>query len=93
MAWTVTRENTVFGNKRAVLLKCIADAATQNVYTGLSRIDHFVGPSKISMSTASISSFTVAYNSSATGVQSFGVLGCSGFVSGDEFFITVYGPA
>ena len=88
MAWTVSREHSVFGNKRAVLVKCTADAATQTVETGLSVIDG-VGLGYGSMST--IVGPKVYINSNASGVQSNGVLGCSGFTIGDDVYITVYG--
>lgn len=88
MAWTVTRHQSVFGNKRVVGLKLTADTATQTVETGLSVIDwHSVGFG--SMST--IVGVTVFINSNASGVQSNGVLGCSGFTSGDDIYVTVYG--
>jgi len=90
MAWTITRYNKVYGNDRTVHLRCIADAATQNIFTGLSFIEAFHGPSAVSM-TSSVYSFHISPNSSATGAQSFGILGMSGFTSGDEFFITVFG--
>lgn len=87
MAWTVTKYPTVMGDKRTVGIKVTADAATQTVETGLSVIDFFsVGICSLTTSTSKIWA-----NSNASGVQSLGVLGCSGFTSGDEIFITVYG--
>lgn len=88
MAWTVTKYPTVFGNKRAVGMKLVADAATQTVETGLKNIEWF-SYGKGSMATQV--GLTIAINSNASGVQSYGVLGCSGFSSGDELYITVYG--
>lgn len=88
MAWTVTRDKTVFGNKAVVNLKLTADAATQTVETGLAKIDHF-NQGFGSMST--LVGLTVAINSNAIGVASAGVLGLSGFTSGDDIFLTVYG--
>jgi len=88
MAWTVTRTPSVFGNKRAVLIKCTADAATQTVETGLGVVEH------VSLGYGSMATFVgpkVFINSNASGVQSLGVLGCSGFTSGDDCYITVYG--
>lgn len=88
MAWTVSRDKTVFGNKAVVLLKCTADAATQTVETGLSRVDHYtLGYG--SMST--IVGLSIFPNSNASGTNSNGVLGCSGFTSGDDVYMTVYG--
>lgn len=88
MAWTVTRYPTVFGNKRAVGLKLEADEATQTVETGLGTIE-WMSVAYSSMST--VVGLNVAVNSSASGVESHGVLGCSGFTSGDVLYVTVYG--
>lgn len=88
MAWTVTREHTVFGNKRVVNIKMVADAATQTVESGLSVLDHFtLGIGSMTTNT----SFKIAINSNASGVQSNGVLGCTSFTSGDIIYVTVYG--
>ena len=87
MAFTVSSKQTVFGNYRAVILDVTADAATQTVETGLKNIvGHSTGLQ--SCSTAAIKIYA---NSNASGVQSFGVLGISGCVSGDEFYVVVYG--
>lgn len=88
MAWTVTKYPTVFGNKRVVGIKCVADAATQAVETGLKYIE-WMGVGYSSMTT--IVGLNVAINSNASGVAALGTVGCSGFTSGDVFYITVYG--
>ena len=88
MAWTVTKYGTVFGDKRVVGLKLTADAATQTVETGLSVIEWLAVSAKASMASQGVKVFI---NSNASGVQSMGVLGCSGFASGDDIYITVYG--
>ena len=87
MAWTVSRTPSVFGNKRAVLLKLTADAATQTVESGLSVIEG------MALGAASMTTLNARVwpNSNASGVQSNGVLGCSGFVSGDILYVTVFG--
>ena len=64
-----------------------ADAATQTVETGLDVVEWFTIGAK-SLATGAPHIYA---NSNATGTKSNGVLGCSGFVSGDEFFVTVYG--
>lgn len=88
MAWTVTREHTVLGNKRVVLMKLSADAATQTVESGIGVIDNFsIGVN--SMTT--VAGFKIAINSNASGVASNGVLGLSGFTNGDVIYVTVYG--
>lgn len=87
MAYTVTKIPTTFGNKKVAMIKLVADAATQTVETGLGVIEaHSVGYG--SMATQGVKVFI---NSNASGVQSFGVLGCSGFASGDEMYVTVFG--
>lgn len=88
MAWTVTRNPSVFGNKRIVGMKLTADAATQTVETGLSVIEWYSIGHLSSMASAAPK---VHINSNASGVQSMGVLGCSGFASGDDLYITVFG--
>ena len=87
MAYTVSSKQSVMGNQRVVMMDITADAATQTVETGLKKINAFSsGPQ--SLSTAGIKIYA---NSNASGVQSYGVLGLSGLVSGDELFIVVYG--
>jgi hypothetical protein len=88
MAYTVTRYKSVFGNKRIVGLEITADAATQTVETGLSKIE-WSAIHLQSMNT--IVGVKIAVNSIASGVQSMGVLGISGVSSGDKFYVTVYG--
>ena len=88
MAWTVTRTKTVLGNHAVVFLKMTADGATATVETGLKRVVH-MDWSKASMTT--IVGPNVAVNSNASGIASMGVLGFSGFTSGDLLYATVYG--
>lgn len=87
MAWTVTKVVHVYGDQRVVNLKLQADAATQTIETGLSVIEHFsVGAQSLTSGAPKIYA-----NSNASGVQSNGVLGCSGFTSGDQLYVQVYG--
>jgi len=87
MAYTVTRVKTVFGDKRAVALQIVADAATQAIATGLQHIDfHALAPS--SLSTAAIKCFI---NKNASGVATEGTIGISGCAAGDVFTVTVFG--
>jgi hypothetical protein len=89
MAYTVSRENTVFGNKRAVFMTITADAATQAIETGLQKVDFIGGIAVLSATT--LASMHFAINSNASGVQSYGVIGMSGLTSGDLLHITVFG--
>jgi hypothetical protein len=88
MAWTVTVvDKTVLGNKRVISLNCLPDAATQAVATGLQVIDWF----SVGVQSASTAAFKIYANKDASGAVANGTLGCSGFVSGDNLFINVYG--
>lgn len=87
MAYTVSRKQGSDGDKRRVIIDITADAATQTVESGLSVVEgHAIGIQ--SCSTAAIKVYA---NSNASGVQSMGVLGISGCVSGDEFYVICYG--
>ena len=87
MAYTVTRTQSVFGNLRAVIMEVVADAATEAVPTGLSKI---VGMSYApkSMTTSNIHLYA---NSGVAGTATLGTIGITGCTAGDHFFITVYG--
>lgn len=87
MAYTVTRYKTVFGDKRTVMMKITADAATQTIETGLNVVEAF-SHGKASMNTANQH---FAINSNASGVQSMGVIAVTGCTTGDEFYVVVYG--
>ncbi len=87
MVYTITKDKTVFGNKRCVGLKISADAASETVSTGLQHVD-FVGFGHISMTSLGI---RIRPNLTAAGAASEGSIGISGCTSGDEFFVTVYG--
>lgn len=87
MAYTVSRKISVFGDQRVAILDITADAATQTVETGMSKVNG-ISIGQKSLSTAAIKCYV---NSNASGVQSFGVLGISGCASGDQFFVIVYG--
>jgi hypothetical protein len=89
MAYTITRNKTVFGNLRVVGLDVTADAATQTIETGLKNVIFATGACPISMNT--LVGYKIALNSNASGVQSFGVLGVSGITSGDHFSLVVFG--
>ncbi len=88
MAYTISKEITVFGNKRSVLLDITADAATQAIETGLARVDYFnVGLASM----ATQIGFKIVPNKDASGTAASGKLGVSGLTSGDRLFVTVYG--
>jgi hypothetical protein len=78
---------TVFGNLRCHIMRLTADAAEGNVATGLRIIDGFATGGQ-SMTTGAI---RFAANENSSGTAAMGTLGISGAVSGDEFFVTVWG--
>lgn len=87
MPFTITREQTAFGNKRAVLLDVLADGAEANIDTGLGHVDAFtVGVKSIATMT-----YTMHENVDSSGTASDGTIGVSGLTSGDEFFLVIYG--
>lgn len=88
MAYTVSQiANWNAGNQRVRHLRVTADAATQVIETGLGVIEAF----SIGIITCTTGGFHTAFNSNASGVQSYGVLGFSGCASADSFFVTVFG--
>jgi len=89
MAWTVAQiDKYNVGPKRVHVLSLTADAATFNVVTGLDIIDHFTrGQVSVTAGTDQV----MSVNCGAEGTSIAGVLGASGFTSGDVLFVTVYG--
>lgn len=88
MAFTIARTQLGgTGNVREIVLDVTADASTQTVETGLKVVAGFA----LGVVSAATMGFKVAPNSNASGVQSMGVLGISGLVSGDRLFIRVIG--
>lgn len=88
MAYTVTKKNQCAqGDVIAIAYDIIADAATATLDTGLSQVlYHSLSP--ISMTTAGIKLYP---NAGDTGTSIAGKVGISGVVSGDRFYLTVYG--
>jgi len=87
MAYTVTKVPSVFGDQRVVMMNITADAATQTIETGLSKINGMA----LGVQSLATMGIKVYANSNASGVQAYGSVGMSGLVSGDQLFITVYG--
>jgi len=87
MAYTVTINKTVFGNKRVHGLKIVADAASATVETGLSYIDWY----SVGVSSMNSMGIRLRPNTGAGSTSAVGYLGVSGCTSGDEFYVTVYG--
>ena len=88
MAYTVVfSKKGVQGDQRIHALKITADAATQNVDTGLKYIDFC----SVGIRSASTAAIKIYPNSGAGGTSLVGYLGISGAVSGDEFYVVCYG--
>lgn len=90
MAWTVTKVDEFnTANKITKVFDITTDSAESTITTGLAVIKGFqLGPQSISTAGAGIH---IYHNSGSTGTAIAGALGCSGFTSGDEFFLTVFG--
>lgn len=89
MAYTVTKVfDSVFGNQRVCGYDVTADATTQAIATGLKFINvcHIQA---LSMTTTTVPK--VAVNVNATGAAANGSVAMTTVVSGDHFFLTVYG--
>jgi hypothetical protein len=79
MAFTVSKEETVYGNKKVALCTVTADAASGTVPTGVGAI-HAVSLGSISMATSAI-------KMSVSG----GTVTISNCASGDAFYLVVHG--
>ena len=64
-----------------------ADAATQNVDSGLAYINYIT----IGIKSAASAPIKMFPNSGAGGTSLAGILGISGAASGDEFYVVCYG--
>lgn len=87
MAFTVSAEPTVFGNKGCRLIKITTDGAEGNVTSGFNVIDLMV-VSKVSMATANN---YIQPNKNSTGTAANGTIGISGSCSGAEYHCLVFG--
>lgn len=87
MAFTVNKEQSVFGNKRVVMISCSVDSSSGNVDTGLSMIDA-VTLAPVSMATAGIN---LKRNTGSGATSRPGILNVNSAATGDSFFLVVYG--
>jgi hypothetical protein len=87
MAWTTTRQQISMGNKLAYNIEVTTDGADSVIDTGLSWVEGFT----LGVVSCNTAPHWVATNSGTTGTALAGYLGCSGFTSGDNFFVLVYG--
>lgn len=89
MAYTINRvKKTVAGDLRMVILSCTADAATQNIETGLDRV---YGMCCTPVSMATFNSHSMYPNVLSAGTASAGYVSVTGIASGDEFQLVCFG--
>lgn len=87
MAFTISKEPTILGNKRVMLITCSVDSPSGNVDTGLSIVDGY-SFSPVSMATAGIK---IARNVGSGATSRPGFININSAVTGDSFFLVVYG--
>lgn len=87
MAWTITRNNSVMGNKRVNLIKILTDGTEANLETGMSVVEGF----SLGIKSMATMTFTMEENENSSGTAANGYIGISGVTSGDEFHLVVYG--
>ncbi len=88
MAYTVgINEKYNEGPHRVRVLSITADAATQNVATGLDYIRFF----SVGIQSAASAPIKIFANSGAGGTAIAGTLGISGAASGDVFYVICHG--
>lgn len=93
MAYSATvNYKGVVGNVRMVILSCVADGATGDISGGGIGFLYAAQISPVSMTTAnSVAYVRVKINALSAGTAAVGSVGFSGLVSGDAFFVTMFG--
>lgn len=93
MAYSASvNKKSVFGDVRIAILSCSADGVSGNIAVPGMSVIYGCSFSPISMSTAnSIYYPRIKINTLEAGTAANGYIGFSGLVSGDNFFLTVYG--
>ena len=82
---------SVFGSVRCVILSCTVDAAaTAFVAPGVGYV-FAAAIDPISMNTSTNRAPNVKINATESGTSLAGTIGVSGLVSGDAFYLTIYG--
>ena len=87
MAYSVTYNKGISGNKRVNILDVTADAATADIETGLNYIEGF----EVGIKSITTSFYMMQENQLKAGTTSNGYIGVTGLTSGDEFFLVCYG--
>lgn len=97
MAFTISHiANSVFGNQRIKVIRITADAATQNVNTGLGYVMFAAAQARSAVAASTLSAgiatgWNISVNSGAGGTSLAGYLGVSNAVSGDVMDVIVFG--
>ena len=86
MSVSVTKK-TVFGDQRVHFISFVAGAAEENIATGLNFIEHF----SVGIKSVTTGAYFMDKNVNSTLTVANGTIGVSGVVSGDHWFIAVYG--
>lgn len=80
-------EKTTMGNKKVVVVSCVAANATFDVETGLNKVDYYTtGQGSCTTAVPAIHK-----NVRAAATSAAGYLGVSGATAGDEFQVVAYG--
>jgi hypothetical protein len=88
MAFTVTTtKKTVFGDERVHHMTVVADATTQTVATGLTILESIAVAHK--SATSGMGKWKI--NVGAEGTATAGSFAVTSVVSGDEYYVTVFG--
>lgn len=88
MAFTVTTtKKTVFGDERVHHMTVLADATTQTIATGMAVLESIAVAHK--SATSGLAKWKI--NVGAEGTSIVGSIGVSACVSGDEYYVTVFG--
>jgi hypothetical protein len=89
MAYTIAKKTlSCYGGDEVVILSCSADAATQNIDTGL---DYVWGFAFTPLSMATANTMSLIPNKTATAVAAPGYIGVSGLANNDQFMFIVFG--
>lgn len=87
MAFTISREMSVFGDRRVAMISCSVDSASGNIETGLSTIDAV----SVAIVSAATAAYTMKRNLGSNSTARPGMLNINSAASGDSFFIIAYG--
>lgn len=92
MAYTASlTARSTFGNQNVAFFTVTADAASGTVTTGFGTVEAVtMTPSSVTTNNSAVAG-RIRANATAAGGASAGVIGFSGFTSGDVMYLMVYG--